>query len=544
VKNAGNSPIWRLLFFLSALCAPLASAQAVQACLRCHASLDRGFSAAHASFARNCTLCHAGDARATTARKAHRGLIAFPGDMLSAPRVCGDCHADKVDAVSHSLMQTGAGMVSTTRAVFGEPTHRPGHDDLGHLTHSPADTLLRKLCASCHLGQKKTAHRLDAILDRGGGCLACHVNHYPHQAHPALTARVSDARCFGCHSRSGRISLNYAGLAETASSTADDRILHLEDGRAVERRPDDIHHAAGMGCTDCHTEVGVMGIGQRATHKSAAVDIACRDCHDNRAPRLNPARWPARYRALLAKVPFPVTGGTRFLVTTRHSTPLWNIQVRADGNWLYPKQGGAPLHIPPYTAASHPTTQAHRRLSCSACHSQWAPQCYGCHLSYTAKEGQWDHAEAAVTPGAWHERRSGVRSTLPPLGVDQAGDIVPVVPGMILTIAHPGWTKPRFVRRFAEISPHTTGRARSCESCHRSPTALGLGSGRLLQTGNGWRFGPAERRLADGLPADAWTRLDATKGMEKTGTVQPFSATEMRRILGVRLDRRKTRKNK
>ena len=35
------------------------------------------------------------------------------------------------------------------------------------------------------------------------------------------------------------------------------------------------------------------------------------------------------------------------------------------------------------------------------------------------------------------------------------------------------------VRRFAALSPHTIGKSRSCESCHRSSTALGLGQGAL-----------------------------------------------------------------
>lgn len=520
-----------VLFSMYAMPALSASGPAVQSCLNCHDTLQYGFSTAHAAFARNCTQCHAGNAAAKSMSAAHLGLITFPGNLNNAMRTCGSCHADKVKAVTHSLMHTGAGMITTTRAVFGESTNRPGHNDLTHLMHTPADSLLRKLCASCHLGQPKTVHRLDATLDRGGGCLACHINHYPQNAHPSLTAQVNNARCFGCHSRSSRISLNYIGLAETNAHDIAKNSRRLEDGRLVTPHPDDVHHAAGMSCIDCHTEVGVMGIGQTARHESAAVDIACDDCHANHTSRIDAAHWPTRFRALLAKVPFPVTKNTQFFVTARNGTPLWNIKVTAAGAWLYPKLGGEPLRIPPLTAASHPFAKAHRRLSCDACHSQWAPQCYTCHLSYDSGKQQWDHIAHLATPGAWVQQRANVRNALPPLGIDAMGRIVPVVPGMIMTVIDPAWSHPRFVRRFAALSPHTTGPARSCESCHRSSVALGLGRGSLIKTGNTWHFTPAHPLLDDGLPADAWTRLSGATHPSINNRVHPFSAAEIRLIL-------------
>jgi len=515
------------VFLLLLTFSPL-GANAAQKCLLCHAEMAAGFASAHTFAANDCTRCHGGDPDAGRLPQAHRDLIAFPGGSDNAATACGGCHDDKVQAVAHSLMQTGGGMVRTTRRALGEPEAIDGHADLAHLTHSPADSLLRKQCASCHLGQKKRAHRLDPMNDRGGGCLACHINDYPKHAHPALSATVSDARCFGCHSRSGRISLSYAGLAETDTKAGN--ALHLPDGRTVEHRPADVHYTSGMGCIDCHTEVGIMGIGNTATHKAAAVDIGCADCHDNRQPTIDAAHWPARFRALLPKVPFKVTTGTRFLVTTRHRTPLWNVELRKDGAWLHPKRGGPPLRIPPYTAKAHPMAVEHSRLRCDSCHSQWAPQCYSCHLSYDATGAQWDHVERTVTPGAWHERRGDVRSGLPPLGVDAHGKIVPVVPGMIMTATHPDWPKPKFLRRFAALAPHTTGPARDCASCHRSSTALGLGTGRLARTPHGWAFAPAMGPLQDGLPADAWTALDRPLHPTQDG-VRPLTASEMRRIL-------------
>ena len=120
-------------------------------------------------------------------------------------------------------MHTGHGIVDVTRRLVdgaAGPRHTTNLQSLGH---GPADSMMRKLCASCHLGQEKTAHQLNAMSDRGGGCLACHINSYPENAHPALSRQVSDGRCFGCHSRSGRISLNYTGLAEILSPAGSHR---------------------------------------------------------------------------------------------------------------------------------------------------------------------------------------------------------------------------------------------------------------------------------------------------------------------------------
>ncbi|MGD8932216.1 MAG: hypothetical protein PVI52_06585, partial [Chromatiales bacterium] len=215
----------------------------------------------------------------------------------------------------------------------------------------------------------------------------------------------------------------------------------------------------------------------------------------------------------------------------------WHIEVRQDGSrLLYPKQGGAPLSIPEYRLAEHPQAEEHRRLSCSTCHSQWAPQCYGCHSEYQPDGKQWDHLLQQQTAGRWREIRWDVRAELPPLGVDGEGHIRPVTPGMIMQVEHPDWDEPLFKRLFGLSEPHTTGAARSCESCHRSSQALALGQGVLSRQGDEWRFRPAKGRLQDGLPADAWTSLDGSlKGLSTDGLSRPFSAEEMQRILNVEL---------
>jgi len=88
-------------------------------------------------------------------------------------------------------MHTGRGIVEVTRQVLGESVSTAHTGSLQTLGNSVADSMLRKQCASCHIGQTKTEHRHDVMWDRGGGCLACHVDDYPENAHPALP----DAYC-------------------------------------------------------------------------------------------------------------------------------------------------------------------------------------------------------------------------------------------------------------------------------------------------------------------------------------------------------------
>lgn len=495
-------------------------------CIECHASEQTGFNVAHAFAADNCTACHAGDAKSSTEQVAHEGMIAFPGNLDNAERACGTCHANRVAGVTNNLMHTGHGMVQKTRDVFGDasPEARANLQSLGH---DVADSMLRKQCASCHLGHAKTQRTLDVTRSRGGGCLACHINDYPEQAHPALSTRASDGRCFGCHSRSGRISLSYAGLAET-----DVPALRLADGRSVERMPADAHYLAGMSCIDCHTSVGLMGDAGDAAHQRQAVDIDCADCHNNENAQVTLADWPPELASMKKQVPFAANAETRFLTTENNGTPLWQIEVRADGSLLHSKITNQQLRVPHLSTETPGHDPQHERLSCAACHSQWAPQCFGCHMDYDPDGEQWDHIEQAITPGRWSDDRWHVSNALPALGVNDRNEIEPFVPGMIMTVAHPALPEPKFVRQFAPLSPHTTGAARSCASCHRSSVALGLGRGKFVNDGGERRFVPEHALLQDGLPGDAWTNIGGSLGGQAPFAGQrPFNAAEIEAIL-------------
>jgi hypothetical protein len=278
-----------------------------------------------------------------------------------------------------------------------------------------------------------------------------------------------------------------------------------------------------MSCIDCHLREELMGPTGNVPHATQAVKVRCEDCH-RRAPAPDAGAAPSATSAA------SVAGAGR-AVTTAGGAVLRNVEARADGLWLRRKVNGGTLKIPPYRPASHPLETEHARLSCAACHSQWAPQCYGCHTSYDPNGKQWDYVSGAITAGRWNERRWQIASGLPTLGVTATDRIVPFVPGMILTIEHPDWNAPKFKRRFAPTSPHTVGPSRSCVSCHCSSVALGLGDGKWVGRDGERVFLPAQAPLADRLPADAWTRPgDPGAGRSTHAGARPFSAGEMARI--------------
>lgn len=172
------------------------------------------------------------------------------------------------------------------------------------------------------------------------------------------------------------------------------------------------------------------------------------------------------------------------------------------------------------------------RLECYSCHASWVPQCYGCHVQvnygvdadgnpYTdtdwvasgadrTSDGQT--AESALgfagiaSPGRVFESRSYLRWEEPVLGINGEGRVTPLMPGcqVVFTVMGPDGeavTVNELARvedeavaagqdhvplgiDMAPVQPHSAQRkARTCESCHNNPKALGYGiSGGVYQT--------------------------------------------------------------
>ena len=164
------------------------------------------------------------------------------------------------------------------------------------------------MCASCHLGLEKVALGPNGEDARGGGCNACHLVYSPAaldaltdvraepvaagveapRVHPAISLDIGNGQCFGCHSRSGRISTSYEGWHEVHEPPADgvrpgrpspSRFRTLADERVFERVMPDIHQQRGLDCIDCHTANEVMGDGVAHARKQDQLRVACEDCH-------------------------------------------------------------------------------------------------------------------------------------------------------------------------------------------------------------------------------------------------------------------------
>jgi hypothetical protein len=570
-----------------------------EGCLWCHAGMT-GLSRAHGAEAVGCASCHAGNPFSLDRETAHAGVIPVPGNLADAPRSCGveRCHPSQVERVSGSLMASMAGVVAVDRAVFGTgPVDREVHD-VRALGREGADGHLRLLCASCHLGAEKSSPGPVGEDARGGGCNACHLQYStaaraalgrylearaagPAAAdperpvmtvHPNVSIAIERDSCFGCHSRSGRISTNYEGWMEQSTvesqqstverqqsrverrePTADSRTLRtLADGRVFEFVAADVH-ARNMDCIDCHTAREVMGDGAAHARAHEALRVACADCH--RPPGGTGAATvvfeqldPESRR--IAELRGRNRPGERFLTTADGIEPLLNTELDAAGTpTLVAKASGQRLPLkPPATVCLR--SEGHGRLSCASCHAVWAPRCPQCHTAYDASGAGIDLLDGRRVDGAWVERAGPFEALPPTLGVragrtgEAAGDIVDTfIPGMVMTIDRsqlPGSDRGTAFRRlYARSFSHTIGKARSCESCHADPVALGYGSGTLRFEREGergrWRFVPRATAGPDGLPADAWTGFLQSRaaGASTRADVRPFGVDEQRHILTV-----------
>lgn len=556
-----------------------------EGCLVCHGDIT-GLGDAHRPESIGCASCHEGDRFTLDKQRAHAGMIRVPGNLADAPRTCGlaGCHTDIIPRVENSIMTTFSGVISANRRVFGEsiPAEaKPPHvRDLGT---SAADSHLRQLCVSCHLGQEKTAWGPIVQESRGGGCNACHLV-YDQAAmdglaryeaaplgargeipkvHPALSVNADNSHCFGCHSRSGRISTNYEGWHELhepppAAALQADRAAtpaqfrQLDDGRYFTRMTPDIHQERGMDCIDCHTATEVMGDGRTVAHKNEQVQIRCVDCHARPLASLPAANLDPESLKLLAIRKWTLESAQRFGIT-KTGGALVNVTVDPSGvGQLKRKRTGQPAEL----RAPLPVCvegNGHDRLTCNACHSAWAPRCASCHTSFKPDLEGYDHLTQMPTKGAWVESSGGFETAPPTLGIrtDPAdatrpqGVVDTFVPGMIMELdrnlqaGQPA--DPVFRRMYARTFAHTIRReARSCTSCHNDPVALGYGRGDLryvVSEGAGrWQFTPLHESLPqDGLPADAWIGFLRTRnGMLSTrDEVRPFTPEEQRRILQV-----------
>ena len=542
-----------------------------EGCLACHKGMT-GFVAAHDPKSVGCASCHLGNPLTLDKALAHAGMTLTPGNLSVIAKTCGasNCHSEVAGRVQISLMNLMSGVVAVDKFVFGESEDIDAHYSVAALHHSAADTHLRQLCASCHLGQEKEQPAVIDETSRGGGCSACHLQYDTTAAteltrrgtsfnplhHPDISIHVSAQTCFGCHSRSGRIATNYEGwhetqLDETTARSSPDwpaKFRLLADGRVFEKRTADIHFESGMTCVDCHVAAEVMSDGATHTHERDAIKIACIDCHQRGAtPALEFGKLDVESQQIIAmrKLNEP---GRRF-VTLRDGIRAYPNTFLADSGRPVVELSDTGRRVVPKPVAAVCAGAIHQRLDCAACHTVWAPQCVSCHTSFDPKGEAWDFLAGKFVRGAWQESAAHFESDSPALGVLRTDTgrgaidekITTFVPGMIISLegAEKGSSKSQFHRLYAPASPHTiSARSRDCKSCHADPASLGYGRGHLkyvIAKDHGeWQFTPMyPASQADGLPQDAWIGFLREPRAQSTTRkdARPFTLQEQRRIL-------------
>jgi quinol-cytochrome oxidoreductase complex cytochrome b subunit len=541
-----------------------------EGCLSCHSGM-KGFAGAHDPGKIGCYTCHGGDPFSLNKQKAHRNMVIVPGNLSNAMQTCGSngCHTSIVPRVEHSLMSSLSGMITVDKWTFGEINDLETQSHVNQLGYSAADVHLRNLCAGCHLGNTKTIPGSPEWLQRGGGCNACHLNYGIQAAksfnllktnnknlemvpeyHPEISIQVDNSKCKSCHSRSGRISMNYEGWHETAISAnklvVSDSLMILPDRRVFKKIVPDVHHQSGMWCIDCHGSYELMGDGKHYTHKEDAVKVQCADCHQYNVDNFKSSSLLDRESQLIIWLRKYPTANLNVITTQKDNLPLVNTKVQS-GNILklIRKSDNKELIIKQLSVKCY-QGKAHDRLACDACHSGWAPQCIGCHTSYDKTAAGFDMITNKTSKGGWVEQSSEGVAELPALGVigSKSGGksvIGTFVPGMIMTIDKNSFREGSgkiFRRLYAPASAHTTTvKARTCVTCHNNPLALGYGRGILNYSITGkWTFDALyENNPVDGLPHDAWIPFLGERRDQATTrkNMRPFSLNEQKKILTV-----------
>jgi hypothetical protein len=552
-----------------------------EGCIACHQMT--GLSKSHDPEKIGCFSCHLGNAFTLNKNAAHKGMVLIPGNLADVKFTCGtsQCHPDIVPRINNSIMTTMSGVVSVNRFAFEELNSPSIQSHVKKLGFTDADSHLRNLCASCHLGTEKVEPGPINELSRGGGCNACHLNYssgaieqlkkYQNskfkiqnskedkdlsfnlpKIHPQLNLKISNNHCFGCHSRSGRISTNYEGWVETLKS--EDEITNkndykiLPDGRIFQKSESDVHYKKGFECIDCHLAQEVMGDGNLYLHEEDQVKIQCIDCHSYQTQNKTSYEELDYESRKIVDLRESRKENHKFLAAEKSKLVLTNSYINsANQKYLVTKtkKDSLPLKPPAFVCTEG---KAHQRLSCNSCHAEWVSYCVGCHTEYNPNEDGFDLLANKDIKGSWIENASDFYVDYPALGIRKdkltgKETVETFIPGMIISIdkMKNQNSKKIFKRLFAPTFSHTINKkGRNCKSCHNNSLALGYGKGELkylLNKKNGeWNFRPQFSILSqDNLPEDAWIGfLQSGDNSTTTRTnTKPFTIEEQKRILFV-----------
>lgn len=395
----------------------------VDLCLACHKE-DAG--KAHSRKVFGCHVCHRGNPLAGDIDAAHNKMIINPGELQYLDKTCGQtgCHTNQAERVRNSIMATNRGIISTLQYYWNETDNHNKEISVKELMdknlNSPAIDYYRKLCGTCHLWVRKNTMP-GFLAERGGGCSACHSLTKDHHMksnekektrskkktglHPDISRIVPVHNCVRCHNRSGRIGLSYQGIYESEGygTPYHDGYFspnELHDGRFFMKIKEDVHNSGKMACIDCHTQNEVMGDGVNHAHLENQLEISCNSCHAD-DQKLN----------ILAEM------ASNPKLANKKEIPFINNIINKDGQFFLKGKVDKKLRKLKSPSEKWCKNRLHKRLSCQACHSQWVPQCYGCHVEFDSGSKQLDKLTWRDTTGHWKELKSWMRYETPALGV-------------------------------------------------------------------------------------------------------------------------------
>jgi hypothetical protein len=541
-------------------------------CLKCHEGIENIAEKPDMEMAAlTCIACHKGNAKGETAEDAHKGMYANPSDFRVVDETCKECHEEIVEHSKKSMHATMSGMISGTRypwaaqntknAIYATyavedkdgtipmekgavkslkqiPIYDPSK--LMSTTNHPADDYLKDQCLRCHLWS--SGHERDGDY-RGSGCVACHMVYSDNGTYEGgdkaipkdqkdrpkihrITNKIPEYQCIHCHNRGGRTGVSFIGTMEsdgygspwsTEPGKKGGKKLH---GKYYNHLTADVHYENGMTCIDCHTGLDMHGDGNIYNKKWQAVEIECEDCHGTADAYSNlKSSWGNPLTNLKKK-------GSEIILTSKMDGQERVVSQTKDiikkGSELAQAAMGIATHM--------------NKLECYACHAKWVPQCYGCHAQqnlgkkssgwiYTKTPEDISKAGTKANRGSstyqWKETRSylmpGCQAIVTQIGPDGKA----ILHNKVFT-TYDGFSG------LAQnpVQPHTISReSRTCEDCHASRKAVGLGTGIYNPKANGIDIPFELERIVD----ENGKQIQATNHIG----ARPFNKEEQARIMRV-----------
>ena len=300
-------------------------------CLTCHqlVKIDQ-------PHAFSCADCHKGNIQETQHDKAHTGLIVQPSQPMHASNPCASCHPRQTEQASRSSHYTQANKINTIRSHFSSrarintPLALPKPSAPFTSPFELVDDMLRRRCLRCHVYTKGDAY--DAT-GHGTGCAACHLSFAQSSLLDHRFIKPADSQCLSCH-YSNHVGSDYYGRYEHDYNWEYRTPYSIKGypprpfGVETHDLAPDIHQQRGMGCLDCHREIG---------HSGQAVP-RCAACH-----------------AWKPGMPIPSQD---------------NLSVRDGVLVVSSSTSGKPHAVPPMRHEAHQRYGA--TVACQVCHGQWS----------------------------------------------------------------------------------------------------------------------------------------------------------------------------